>query len=168
MHEVDGKIVVVLPEDDPSWSVIWDAALSALMVYERHGLGWRWTGRYDPKPLAAALMTNYPIPPDIRHYLATVLDPHKEWLGPKAKIDQRSKKSICLAMEGIARRRNIRDEYLAAREQDQKSEYKVAELAKKYHVSRTYIHDAIQQTDKHLVEQAQRILGLRLTANVSP
>lgn len=161
-------IEVVLPEDDPAWSMIWDAAISALMGYERRGLGWCWTGRYDPRPLAAALMTNEPIPLDIRRYLATVLDPHKDWLGPKARFAQRPKKSIRLAMEGLARRRNIREEYQAAREQNEKSEYIVEKLAEKYHVRRTFIHDAIQQTDKDLVEQAQRILGLRLTTNVSP
>lgn len=166
--EVNEPVTVLFPEDDPAWSEMWDAALSALMGYECHDLGRRWTGRYDPKPMAAALITNDPIPQDVRRFLATVLDPHKNWLGPKAKIDHRPKKSIHLAMKSLAKRRNIREDYLAGLALEQKAQYLEAKLAKKYGVQRTFIRESINLSDKDLVEQSCQILGERLIDDVNP
>jgi hypothetical protein len=165
--EIDDPVTVRIDENDPISSVMWDAGLQAILGYQRYGLGWRWTGRYDPKPMAAALMTNDPIPQDVRRLLATVLDPHKNWLGPKAKIDQRPKKSIHSAMKSLAKRRNIRDDYLAGLALNQKAQYLEATLAIKYGVQRTFIRDSINLSDKDLVEQSCQILGVRLIGDVN-
>ena len=166
--EIDEPVTVRFAEDDPGWSVMWDAALKALLGYERHGLGLQWNGRYNLKPMAAALMTDDPIPQDIRQLLATVLDPHQNWLGAKAKIDKRPKKTIRQAMEGLAKRRNIRDEYLTGLGLEQKAQYLEATLAKKYGVRRTFVREAINLSDKDLVERSCQILGARLIGDVNP
>lgn len=161
--EAFGEVAISFPEDDPNWHPQWDAALSALMGYQRQGVGWQWTGNYDAKPMADALMTNLPIPSEVRRYIATLLVPHAGWLGPKARIDRRPKKSIRLAMEGLAKKRTIRNEYSDGLARGEKSHYLEALLAEKYRVRRTFIRDAINLTDSDLVALSCQILGARIT-----
>ena len=60
----------------------WQNALNQLQGIERAGLGWRYTGVHDVKPLAAMLNSGEPVPPLVAKTIAVHLDPPKErWTG---------------------------------------------------------------------------------------
>jgi hypothetical protein len=60
----------------------WRSAIDKLQGIEQAGLGWKYTGKHDVKPLAALLASGKTVPAFVARILATHLDPPSgRWTG---------------------------------------------------------------------------------------
>ena len=158
------EIEVLFFEDDPDWTLEWDAVLREMLGYERQALGWKWTGKYQVESLARALVIGTPIPVQIRTHLATMFAPHPEWRGPRLKVSAPQKKSIRDIMEKLAKTRKIRTDYeeMTAQHGRGSSDSVIEDLKKKYGVRRSNLHEAIKTKDVDIVREFEKILGVRI------
>ena len=148
---------------EKEWSPEWGDALNHMLGFQRHGLGWRWTGNCDPSPLASAIAGGSPIPPTIRAYLATMLAPHSKWRGPLLKTVPAKKRHLYAAMRDIGQKLEIRKQYEAAKLEGIKVEAAVEEMRQKFKKTRSKIYEAIALSDKELLAEMEAVMGPLIT-----
>lgn len=160
---LNDELQVIVSEDDPSWSPRWAAAMLALRGSEKNVSGDRATQTYDVKPLAEALASGETVPREVLDVLATMLDPHPEWRGPRLVIHSPKHETNRAFAELLALKREIRDEYKSGVEKGSGKKKLIWELGEKYSVKRTFILESLKITDMDVVKESTRLLGKRIT-----